>query len=103
MLCHLPLNNLYNDGRVCMGSDLKFGLEGSDATKVLLVEQHFRCSSFNSDLESYRKEHTPSSWSGCDPAEHWQELSAQPDFDPARVDWRQHCCWSDTVNRIMEK
>jgi len=102
MLYHLPLNNLYQNGRVCLGSDLKFSLDGSDATKVLLVEQHFRGSAFNSDLESYRKEHTPASWSGYDPVEHWQELSAQPDFDPAGVDWRPHCCWSDAVNRIME-
>ena len=102
MLYHVPLKNLFQNGRVCLGSDLKFSLEGSDATKVLLVEQHFRCSAFNSDLDGAYKDHAPAAWSGHDPIEHWQSLSDQPEFDPAGVDWRQHCCWSDAVNRIME-
>ena len=103
MLCHVPLKNLYQNGRVCMGSDLKFSLEGSDATKLLLVEQHFRCSAFNSDLDGAYKEHAPAAWYGHDPIEHWQSLSDQPDFDPGKVDWRRHCCWSDAVNRILEE
>ena len=102
MLYHVPLKNLFQNGRVCLGSDLKFALEGSDATKILLVEQHFRCSAFNSDLDTAYREHAPAAWSGHDPIEHWQYLSKQSDFDPGKVDWRQHCCWSDAVNRIME-
>ena len=103
MLCHVPLKNLFQNGRVCLGSDLKFGLEGSDATKILRVEQHFRCSAFNSDLDTAYHGHAPESWSGHEPIEHWQKLSDQVDFDPGQVDWQPHCCWSDAVNRILEE
>ncbi len=101
MLCYVPLKNLFAKGRVCMGHDLRFGLEGSDATKILRVEQHFRHSVFNGDLDQACRDHAPETWPGFEPIEHWQTLSEQPDFDPCSVPWRRHRCWDDIVKDIM--
>jgi hypothetical protein len=103
MLCYIPLKNLFMDGHVCMGNDLKFGLEGSDAAKINMVEQHFFGSAFNSDLDGAYKEHAPDAWINHDPIEYWQQLSQQSDFDPTKVEWKKYHAWDEVIKKLMRE
>ncbi len=101
-LFRIPLKNLYVDGRVCLGDDLKFNLEGRMSGKIARVENYFWNSVFNSDLDSTYRNAAPGEWS-CDPLSYWEELSKNEEFDPCEVNWRKHKNWKEQIDIILER
>jgi hypothetical protein len=102
MLYHLPLKNLYGDGRVCLGDDLKFNLEGRLQGKIIRVENYFWNSKFNSDLDSTYRSFCPQEWDG-DPLTKWERLSREEGFDPCLVNWKKYKNWKEFTDILLER
>jgi hypothetical protein len=66
-----------------------------------MVEEHFFCSTFNSDLDGTYEEHAPNAWINHDPIEYWQQLSHQSDFDPTKVEWKKYRTWDEVIKKLM--
>lgn len=105
-LCRLPVKNQGQNCSICMGSDLKFSLEGRMSGKLARVEDHFWNSTFNSDLESNFIDSCPvwltdAAKDDEDPFVTWERLSADSTFDPCRMEWVKYRKWSEIVDTIL--
>ncbi len=99
LLYLLPLKNLYSDGNVCLGNDLKFDLQGKLKQKLTYTEQYFWNSNFNSDLDSHYSSTAPAVIEGK-PIENWAELSKDDSFNPCDIDWRAYLTLEKTLTNI---
>ncbi len=102
VLCRLPLKNLYQDGKVCLGNDIKFNLTGSVSGKIARIENHFWNSNFNGDLESIYMGSGPSEWND-EPLVSWQKLSEEESFDPCSVNWQKYKPFSEIIDNLLER
>ena len=100
MLCKIPLKNIYQDGRVCLGNSLKFDLTGKLKQKLNHTEMYFWDSHFNSDLDSYYLDAAPEILEG-EPIENWSELSDDNDFNPCDIEWLKYKSLSQILNAIL--
>ena len=105
-LCRLPIKNQGSNCSICLGSDLKFGLDGRMSGKLARVEDHFWNSTFNSDLEDNFYESCPDWLTAAgkddeDPFIAWERLSADAAFDPCKVEWVRYRKWSEIVDTIL--
>lgn len=105
-LCILPVKNLWPGGKVCLGNDLKFDLEGSVAMKIGRVQAHFWGSTFNDDLSQHYEKDMPKeiAQAGQGEEEHfeaWARLSTAEGFDPCKLSWKPHMPFSEAVDRIL--
>jgi hypothetical protein len=100
ILCKIPLKNIYGNGRVCMGNDIKFDLTGTVTGKIARVENHFWNSTFNSDLDSAYTAACPSEWSD-EPLVSWRNLSVDDSFEPCSVNWQKYKTFSEVIDEIL--
>ncbi|MFH1021801.1 MAG: hypothetical protein V1809_00255, partial [Planctomycetota bacterium] len=105
-LCRLPLKNTYDDGRVCLGNDLKFSLEGRIEGKIVKVLEHFKGSVFNADLDHCMESAVPkfleeAKREGESVLAAWARVSAEASFDPCGREWIVYQTWSNVVDRIF--
>lgn len=105
MLYKLPLKNIYGDGLVCIGDDLKFSLEGRLDDKIDKTENFFWDSVFNSDLDSYFTEALPKVFKdddGEDPLIVWERLSTDSGFQVSEVKWKSLSSLSAIATQLLE-
>ena len=105
-LCRLPIKNQGQNCSICMGSDLKFSLEGRMSGKLARVEDHFWNSTFNSDLEDNFYASCPVWLTAAakddeDPFITWERLASADDFDPCKMEWVKYRKWSEVVDTIL--
>jgi len=106
MLCRLPIKNQGQNCSICMGSDLKFSLEGRMSGKLARVEDHFWNSTFNSDMEDNFYNSCPGWLKDAvkddeDPFITWERFSADSNFDPCKMEWVKYRKWSEVVDTIL--
>ena len=97
--------NQGDDGAICLGSELKFSLEGRLSGKLARVEDYFWNSTFNDDLDGYFRAACPrwlaeAAAAGEDPLVTWERLGAEPGFDPCALDWIRYRKWGDVLDSL---
>jgi len=103
-LFKLPFRNLYASGKVCMGRDLKFDLQGPFASKAEAAERHFFESVFNGDLDPHARSAMPEGWdleAGQNAMQLWAQKSESASFKPLEILWRESASFKDMLDTII--